>query len=81
MAVNEHTGLLYSTHPAKRIDILDPGNIRECIAHTRTRQLAYKNNPYALDFYKGRMFVSSNGNEKFCDVNPETGISIKTTLS
>ncbi len=77
MAVNEHTGLLYSTHPAKRIDILDPGNIRECIALTRTRQLAYKNNPYALDFYKGRMFVSSNGNEKFCDVNPETGDIIK----
>lgn len=77
MAVDERTGLLYSTHPSKRIDILTPDDIRERTILERTGQLPYKNNPYALDFYKGRMFVSSNGSEKFCDVNPETGDIIK----
>lgn len=77
MAVDERTNLLYSTHPSKRIDILAPDNIREGTTLARARQLAYKNNPYALGFYQERMFVSSNGNEKFCDVNPETGDIIK----
>ena len=40
-------------------------------------QLAYKNGPYAVDFHEGRMFVSSNGNEKFCEADPETGDIIK----
>ena len=77
MAVDEQTGLLYSTHPSKRIDVLTPNDIREGKTLVRTRQLAYKNNPYALGFYQERMFVSSNGSEKFCEVNPETGDIIK----
>nr|DAE30261.1 MAG TPA: Phytase [virus sp. ct5rm7] len=77
MAVDEQTGLLYSTHPSKRIDILAPAEVREGTTLKRARQLTYKNNPYALDFYEGRMFVSSNGREKLCDVNPETGDIIK----
>ena len=82
MAVDEQTGLLYSTHPAKRIDLFAPDGIREGVSPKRTGQLAYKNVPYALDFYEGRMFVSSNGTEKFCEVNPQTGEIIKdhTTL-
>lgn len=77
MAVDERTNLLYSTHPSKRIDILAPDNIREGTTLARARQLAYKNTPYALGFYQEQMFVSSNGNEKFCNVNPETGDIIK----
>ncbi len=77
MAMNDRNGLLYTTHPSRRIDILSPADIRECATLKRTKQLPYKNGPYALDFYQGRMFVSSNGNEKFCEVNPDTGEIIK----
>lgn len=77
MAVDEQTGLLYSTHPAKRIDLFAPDGIREGVSPKRTGQLAYKNVPYDLDFYEGRLFVSSNGTEKFCEVNPRTGEIMK----
>lgn len=77
MAVDEQTGLLYSTHPAKRIDLFAPDGIREGVSPKRTGQLAYKNVPYDLDFYEGRLFVSSNGTEKFCEVNPRTGEIVK----
>ena len=66
-SVDEQTGLLYSTHPAKRIDLFAPDGIREGVSPKRTGQLAYKNVPYDLDFYEGRLFVSSNGTEKFCE--------------
>ena len=36
-----------------------------------------QNVPYDLDFYEGRLFVSSNGTEKFCEVNPRTGEIVK----
>lgn len=77
MAVDEQTGLLYSTHPSKRIDVFALDDIREGVTLKRVKQLDYFNTPYALDFYKGRLFVSSNGNEKFCEVDPETGNVVK----
>lgn len=77
MAVNDQTGLLYSTHPSKRIDVFKLDSIREGTSLKRTKQLTYKNGPYALDFYKGKLFVSSNGSEKFCEVNPGTGDILK----
>ncbi|WP_303181107.1 hypothetical protein [uncultured Butyricimonas sp.] len=77
MAVDERAGLLYSTHPSKRIDVFALGDIREGVTLKRVKQLAYRNTPYALDFYKGRLFVTSNGNEKFCEVDPETGDIVK----
>ncbi len=77
MAFDEKTGLLYSIHPSRRIDIFDPSDIREGAAFAPKGQLAYKNGPYAVDFHEGRMFVSSNGNEKFCEADPETGDIIK----
>ena len=43
----------------------------------RMRQMAYKNVPYDLDFYNGRLFVSSGGEEKFCEIHPETGDILK----
>ena len=39
MAVDEQTGLLYSTHPAKRIDLFAPDGIREGVSPKRTGQL------------------------------------------
>ena len=77
MAVDERAGLLYSTHPSKRIDVFALGDIREGVTLKRVKQLAYRNMPYALDFYKGRLFVTFNGNEKFCEVDPETGDIVK----
>lgn len=77
MAVNDADGLLYATHPNKRIDIFNLVDLREGKEVKRVRNFVYKNNPYALDFYQGRLFVSSNGTEKFCEVNPATGEIIK----
>ena len=77
MAVDEQSGLLYSTHPSKRIDIFTPDAIREGVTFKRVDQLTYANIPYALDFYEGRLFVSSNGKEKFCEVDPVTGEILK----
>lgn len=73
MAVDETSGILYSTHPSKRIDWFDLSAIREYKAFPRAGNVAYKNVPYALDLYDGRMYVSSNGAEKFCEVDPKTG--------
>ena len=76
MAVNEEQ--LYTTHQSgKRIDIFSLSDLREGVTLKRTHTLTYKNNPFALDFYKGRLFVTSNGKEKFCEVNPKTGEIIK----
>ena len=50
MAVDEQSGLLYSTHPSKRIDIFTPDAIREGVTFKRVDQLTYANIPYALDF-------------------------------
>jgi len=36
-----------------------------------------QNNPYALEFHDGKLYVSSNGEEKFCEVNPKTGDILK----
>ncbi|WP_294620244.1 hypothetical protein [uncultured Bacteroides sp.] len=77
IAVDDRSGLLYTTHPNKRIDVFKPDDMREGTAPKRIRQIACKNTPYALDFYQGRLFVSSNGTEKFCEVNPDTGDIIK----
>lgn len=77
MGIDGRTGLLYATHPAKRIDVFNPGDLREGTAFATVKQLVYKNVPYALDFYEGRMFVSSNGTEKFCEADPETGEIVK----
>lgn len=77
IAVNDRDGLLYATHPNKRIDIFNLADMCEGVPLQCTKQLAYKNNPYALDFYQGRLFVSSNGAEKFCEVNPATGDIVK----
>ena len=44
MAVDEQTGLLYSTHPAKRIDLFAPTDT-EGVSPKRTGQLAYKMYP------------------------------------
>lgn len=77
MTVDEKAGLLYSVHPAKRIDIFNLTDIREGRSLARSSQLAYKNTPYALDFYEGKLFVSSNGEEKFCEINPKTGDILK----
>lgn len=77
MAVDEASGLLYSVHPSKRIDVFNLADIREGTTLTRSKQLVYKNNPYALDFYNGKLFVSSNGEEKFCEVDPKTGDVLK----
>lgn len=77
MAVDEQSGLLYSTHPSKRIDIFTPDAIREGVTFKRVDQLTYANIPYALDFYEGRLFVSSNGKEKFSEVDPVTGEILK----
>ena len=73
----KQSGLLYSTHPSKRIDIFTPDAIREGVTFKRVDQLTYANIPYALDFYEGRLFVSSNGKEKFCEVDPVTGEILK----
>ena len=77
MAVDEQSGWLYAVHPAKRIDVFDLTTIREGISLMRMRQMAYKNVPYDLDFYNGRLFVSSGGEEKFCEIHPETGDILK----
>lgn len=77
LAVDRHTGLIYSTHPSRRIDIFIPADLREGISFKHANQLAYKNRPYALDFHEGRMFVSSDGEEKFCEADPETGDIIR----
>ncbi|MDE5678112.1 hypothetical protein [Phocaeicola sp.] len=77
MAVDEKAEVLYTTHPAKRIDLFTLGDMREGVSPKRSGQLAYKNTPYALDLYEGKLFVSSNGNEKFCEVDPTTGTIIK----
>ena len=77
IAVDDRSGLLYTTHPNKRIDVFKPDDMREGTAPKRIRQIACKNAPYALDFYQGRLFVSFNGTEKFCEVNPDTGDIIK----
>ena len=76
MAVDED-GLLYSVHPSKRIDVFNLNEIHEGTTLSRSRQMAYKNTPYALDFYNGKLYVSSNGEEKFCEVNPKTGEILK----
>ena len=74
MAVDEQTGLLYSTHPAKRIDLFAPDGIREGVSPKRTGQLAYKNVPYDLDFYEGRLFVTCHpGTGTF----PKTGMEVR----
>ncbi len=77
MAVEEESGLLYSVHPSKRIDVFNLTDIHEGTTLKRTRQMAYKNNPYALEFHDGKLYVSSNGEEKFCEVNPKTGDILK----
>lgn len=59
------------------MDLFAPDGIREGVSPKRTGQLAYKNVPYDLDFYEGRLFVSSDGTEKFCEVNPRTGEIMK----
>ncbi len=77
MAVDTATNTLYSTHPRNRIDLFDLTQIRESIELKRSNSFEYKNSPYALDFYDGRLFVSSNGDEKFCEVDPKTGTILK----
>ena len=77
MAIDDKTGLLYSIHPSRKIHVFNLSGIREGAALATTSQLAYKNGPYCLDFHEGRMFVSSNGVEKFCEVDSETGEIIK----
>lgn len=77
MAVNDADGLLYATHPHKRIDVFNLADLRAGKELKRVRNFVYKNSPYALDFYQGRLFVSSNGTEKFCEVDPATGEIIK----
>lgn len=78
MSTDEKSGLLYTTHAnGKRIDVFDPKDVRVGATLKRSRQFTYKNAPYSLDFYKGRLFVSSNGTEKFCEVNPESGEIMK----
>ncbi|WP_294600575.1 hypothetical protein [uncultured Rikenella sp.] len=77
MAVDTTSGILYATHPAKRIDQFDLSQIREYQEIKRSGSLTYKNAPYALDFYGTRLFVSSNGDEKFCEVDPKTGAILK----
>ncbi len=77
MAVDTATNTLYSTHPKNRIDLFDLTQIRESIELKRSNSFEYKNSPYALDFYDGRLFVSSNGDEKFCEVDPKTGTILK----
>lgn len=77
MAMDEKTGLLYSVHPSKRIDVFNLADIREGTTLKRFMQLPYNNVPYALDFHNGKLFVSSNGNEKFCEINPKTGNIIR----
>lgn len=77
MAVNMESGMLYSVHPSKRIDVFNLSDLREGTSLKRSAQLTYKNAPYALDFYEGKLFVSSNGDEKFCEVNPKTGDIMK----
>ena len=52
MAVDEQTGLLYSTHPAKRIDLFAPDGIREGVSPKRTGQLAYKKCTLRLGFLR-----------------------------
>ena len=72
MAVDEQTGLTFtSTHPAKTHRPVRPDGIREGVSPKRTGQLAYKKKSYDLDFYEGRLFVNSNGTEKFCEVNSD----------
>ena len=78
MAVDEQNGLLYVTHwSSKRIDVLNLADVREGVTWKRSSNFSYKNSPYSLDFYEGDLFVSSNGAEKFCKVNPRTGEIIK----
>lgn len=77
MDVDERTGLLYTTHPGKHIDVFNPADIREGTTFQYAERLNYRNAPYALGFYEGRLFVSSNGTEKFCEVNPKTGEILK----
>lgn len=73
MAIDDKTGLLYSIHPSRKIHVFNLSGIREGAALATTSQLAYKNGPYCLDFHEGRMFVSSNGVEKFCEADSGTG--------
>ncbi|WP_300726062.1 hypothetical protein [uncultured Rikenella sp.] len=77
MAVDTTSGILYATHPAKRIDLFDLSQVREYKELKRSGNIAYKNSPYALDFYGKQLFVSSNGDEKFCEVDPKTGTILK----
>ena len=77
MAIDERNGLLYSTFPGKRIDIFTPADIRNGATLVRTKQLPCNAQPYALDFYKDRLFVSFAGATKFCEVNAETGEIVK----
>lgn len=77
MAVDTANNILYATHPAKRIDLFDLSQIREYQTIVRSGNFAYKNVPYALDFYGSKLYVSSNGDEKFCEVDPKTGDILK----
>ncbi|WP_294629777.1 hypothetical protein [uncultured Bacteroides sp.] len=77
MAINESNGLLYSTHPAKRIDIFNPAGLRVGAALKCSKQLTFAAQPYALDFCKDRLFVSFAGNAKLCEVDAETGEIVK----
>lgn len=77
MAVDTVNNILYTTHPANRIDLFDLSAIREYQEIKRSGNFTYKNSPYALDFYDKKLYVSSNGDEKFCEVDPETGAILK----
>ena len=50
MAVDEQSGLLYSTHPSKRIDIFTPDAIREGVTFKRVDQLTYAKYSLCLGF-------------------------------
>ena len=76
MAVDEQTGLLYSTHPAKRIDLFALTGYGKEFHPNAPGNWLIKMYP-TTGFYEGRLFVSSNGTEKFCEVNPRTGEIMK----